>query len=136
LLHRAVLGSLERFIGVLVEHYQGKFPLWLAPEQVKVISISEQTNAYAEKINSELMKNKIRASLDVSDKTLEYKVREAQLQKIPLMLILGKKEEESSTLTIRELNGKQKHAVNAAEFIKAVRKRIDERSGSLENFVA
>ena len=136
LLHRAVLGSLERFIGVLVEHYQGRFPLWLAPEQVKVISISEQTNAYAEKISNELVKNKVRASLDISDKTLEYKVREAQLQKVPLMLILGKKEEESNTLTIRELSGKQKHAVKAEEFIKAVRKRIDERSGSLENFVA
>ena len=136
MLHRAVLGSLERFIGVLVEHYQGKFPLWLAPEQVRVISISEQTNAYAEKVHGELKKSKIRSSLDISDKTLEYKVREAQLQKVPLMLILGKKEEESKTLTIRELSGKQKHAVNAVDFIAAVKKRMDERSNSLENFMA
>ncbi len=136
ILHRAVLGSLERFIAVLVEHYQGKFPLWLAPVQVRVISISEQSNAYAESVHSELKKNKIRSSLDISDKTLEYKVREAQLQKIPLMLILGKKEDESKTLTIRELSGKQKRAVNAAEFIAAAKKAIENRLNSLENFMA
>ena len=127
---------MERFIAVLVEHYQGKFPLWLAPVQVRVISISEQSNAYAESVHSELKKNKIRSSLDISDKTLEYKVREAQLQKIPLMLILGKKEDESKTLTIRELSGKQKRAVNAAEFIAAAKKAIENRLNSLENFMA
>jgi threonyl-tRNA synthetase len=135
ILHRAVLGSLERFIGVLVEHYQGRFPLWLAPVQARVISISEQSNAYAEKIYNELKGKKIRAELDASDKTLEYKIREAQLQKIPLMLILGKKEEETGTLTIRDLSGKQKRSLNAAEFMDAVKKNIEDRSNSLDGIV-
>jgi threonyl-tRNA synthetase len=132
ILHRAVLGSLERFIGVLVEHYQGKFPLWLAPAQVRVISISEQSNAYAEKIYNELKSKRMRAELDASDKTLEYKIREAQLQKIPVMIVLGKKEQEAGTLTVRSRDGKQRRDVNLEELESLLEKLINSRANSLE----
>jgi threonyl-tRNA synthetase len=135
ILHRAVLGSLERFIGVLVEHYQGKFPLWLAPVQIKVISISEQSNAYAETIHKELKSKMIRTELDVSDKTLEYKIREAQLQKIPVMLVIGKKEQEAGTLTVRSRDGKQRRDVKLAELESLLERLIRDRVDSLEGIV-
>jgi threonyl-tRNA synthetase len=129
-IHRTIYGTLERFLGVLTEHCQGKFPLWLAPVQVRVMSISEQSNGYAEKIHDQLVKSGIRSTIDASDRTLEYKVREAQLQKVPLMLILGKKEQDSGELAIRELDGKQRHGVKVEEFIESVKKTIGERSNS------
>ncbi len=128
LIHRACLGSLERFIAVYVEHCQGKFPVWLAPVQATVISISEQSNKYAETVYAELKKRRIRSSLDVSDRTLEYKIREAQMQKVPYMIILGNKEVEKNAITIRDRDGKQKHGVALEEFIKGIEKEIKERS--------
>jgi threonyl-tRNA synthetase len=132
LIHRVIYGSLERFIGIFIEHSQGKFPVWLAPVQARVISISEHANEYAEKVYKELRKNGIRAYADLSDRTLEYKIREAQLQKVPYMVILGKKEQESGKLTIRDRNGKQKHDFGLDEFIKKMEKEINERSFSNE----
>ena len=98
IIHKTIVGSLERFIGVLTEHYQGKFPTWLAPTQVRVISISESAKEYAEKVFKELNGHRIRASADVSDRTFEYKIREAQMQKVPYMLVVGKKEQENENL--------------------------------------
>lgn len=128
IIHKTIVGSLERFIGVLTEHYQGKFPTWLAPTQVRVISISESAKEYAEKVYKELKANKIRAFADVSDKTLEYKIREAQMQKVPYMIVVGKKEVESGKLTVRERSGKQKHDVSLEDFINKITKEINERS--------
>jgi len=127
MIHRAILGSLERFIGVLVEHYQGKFPAWLAPIQVKVVSISEQTNRYAESVYNELKKSRFRAKMDIGDRTLEYKIREAISERVPYVLVLGKKEEESKKLTVRSRGGAQKHGVELAAFIKELEKEVDER---------
>lgn len=132
MIHRAILGTLERFIGVLVEHYQGKFPTWLSPVQARVISISEHANEYANKIYKELRKHNIRTYADLSDRTLEYKIREAQMQKVPYMIIVGKKEQESGKLTIRDRSGKQKHDVSVDEFIKKITNEIKERSFSNE----
>ena len=132
MIHRAIIGSLERFIGVLVEHYQGKFPVWLAPVQVRVISISEPANVYTEKIYKELKKHGIRVVADTSDRTLEYKIRDAQMQKVPYMLVIGKKEQEANTLTIRDRDGKQKHDVKIEEFINKISKEIKERSSGNE----
>jgi threonyl-tRNA synthetase len=128
IIHRAILGTLERFIGVLIEHYQGKFPVWLAPVQARVISISEPANAYAEKVYKEFREHGIRVYLDISDKTLEYKIREAQLQKIPYMIVIGKKEQEKDKITIRDRAGKQKHDVDVKEFLDKITKEIKERS--------
>ena len=95
MIHRAILGSIERFIGVLIEHYKGRFPTWLAPVQVQVVSISDQTGKYAEETHQRLRTSGIRARLDNSDKTLQYKIREAQLQQVPYIIVLGKKEQEA-----------------------------------------
>lgn len=131
-IHRVIYGSLERFLGVLIEHCQGRFPLWLAPVQVRVISVSEQSNAYAKNICDELRKKRIRSEPDVSDKTLEYKIREAQLQKIPIMLVLGKKELESGTLTVRSRDGKQRRDVKLDELEGLLERLIRNRADSLE----
>ncbi len=131
IIHRAILGSLERFTAVMVEHYQGKFPTWLSPVQVRVLSISEQSNEYAEKIHDELKKHKIRSELDISDKTLEYKVREAVTLKVPYSLVLGKKESEASKVTVRSRSGKQKFNIELSEFISNIEKEIKERAMEL-----
>lgn len=127
-IHKTIVGSLERFIGVLTEHYQGKFPTWLAPVQVRIISISEPANAYAEKIFEKLKQSKLRVELDISDKTLEYKIRDYQTNKIPYAIIIGKKEEESSTISVRSRDGIQKNKLSLDEFANTVKKESDERS--------
>lgn len=128
IIHRVIYGSLERFLGVFIEHSQGKFPVWLSPVQARVISISEQVNDYADAIYKELKENGIRAYADLSDKTLEYKIREAQMQKVPYMIVIGKKEKEKNALTIRERSGKQQHDVQVKEFIKRIKEEIRTRS--------
>ncbi len=133
MIHKAIFGSLERFIAILTEHYQGRFPTWMAPTQVMIIPISEHTNHYAEKAYSKLKSAKIRVSIDSSDKTMENKLREAIMQKIPYMIILGKKEEEADTVTVRcRGDGKnqkpnQKFGVNLGEFVKKLEEEIREK---------
>ncbi|MGA3020470.1 MAG: threonine--tRNA ligase [Candidatus Micrarchaeales archaeon] len=129
-LHRVIYGAMERFIGVLTEHYQGKFPTWMAPVQAIVVSISEQTNKYAEKVWDELKKKKIRAEIDTGDRTLEYKLREAITQKIPYIIIIGKKEEEKGLVTVRSRGGKQKQGIELKEFLTDVGKEISSRSNT------
>jgi threonyl-tRNA synthetase len=132
IIHKTIVGALERFIGILVEHYQGRFPTWLAPTQVRVISISEQTNDYAEEVFRSIKEKGIRVYADTSDKTLEYKIREAQMQRVPYMVIVGKKEKEGKKLTIRNREGKQKHEVSVDEFVNKLSSEIKERSLSNE----
>jgi threonyl-tRNA synthetase len=127
-IHRVIYGTLERFLGVLTEHCQGKFPVWLAPVQAMVISISEQSNKYAESIHDELRKKRIRSALNVSDRTLEYKIRDAQLQRVPYMLIIGEKEAEKKTVTLRDRNGKQRHDVALKDFTDRIEKEIKDRT--------
>lgn len=128
IVHRAILGSLERFIGVLIEHYQGKFPLWLSPVQVRVVSISESANVYASSVFDSIKEANVRIQLDISDKTLDYKIRDAQMQKIPYIVIVGKKEQEAKTIAIRDRSGKQKFNVALNEFIAKVSKESAQRS--------
>ncbi len=131
IIHRAVLGSLERFTAVMVEHYQGKFPTWLAPMQVRVMSISQQTNEYAQKVFEQIKQHGIRVELDISDRTLEYKVREAITLKVPYAIVLGKKEEDASKITVRTRTNKQKFNVDLQEFITNIEKEIKERGKEL-----
>ncbi|HEX9916705.1 MAG TPA: threonine--tRNA ligase [candidate division Zixibacteria bacterium] len=102
LIHRALLGSLERFFGVMIEHYAGAFPLWLAPVQIIVMPITDGQNSYASEILNILRKEKLRVELDDRNEKIGYKIREAESQKIPYMLVLGKKEQESKTLSVRK----------------------------------
>lgn len=101
MIHRVVFGSIERFIGILIEHYAGAFPLWLAPEQVKIIPVSDKQNAYANEIWSKLKAANLRASIDTRAEKMGWKIRQAQLEKIPYMLIIGDKEVEAGLVSVR-----------------------------------
>jgi threonyl-tRNA synthetase len=99
--HRALFGSIERFFGVLIEHYAGAFPAWLAPVQASVLPLSEKTIDYAHKVTQQLKAAGFRVHLDDRNEKLQAKIRDAQLQKIPYMLILGGKEAEAGTVSVR-----------------------------------
>ena len=107
MIHRVCFGSIERFIGILTEHYAGAFPLWLAPVQVKVMPITDRTNNYAKHVADRLEKAGLRVETDLRNEKIGYKIREAQSQKIPYMLVLGDKEAESDTISVRTLSGEQ-----------------------------
>ena len=127
IIHRVIYGALERFMGILIEHYQGKFPLWLSPVQVRVLSISEDNVKYAKKVLQEFEENDIRVEKDFENHKIEYKIRGAQLQKIPYMIIIGKKEEESKSISVRDREGKIKYKVKLKDFIKQLKKEIENR---------
>ena len=101
MVHRALLGSVERFFGILIEHYAGAFPLWLAPVQVQVCPVSEKVADYAKHVTETLKRNGIRVHLDDRNEKLPAKIRDAQLQKIPYMFVVGAKEAEAGTVSIR-----------------------------------
>lgn len=124
IIHRAVLGSIERFMGILIEHYAGKFPLWLSPVHARLITVADRFNNYAEKIKQQLMHKKIRVELDSRTESVSKKVREAQLDKVPLILTIGEKEEKSHTLAVRTLDGKIKFGMKVDEFIKKTNENI------------
>ena len=105
MIHRAILGSLERFIGILIEHYAGLFPLWLAPTQVSVLTISEKQNDYADKVTQILRNKGIRVNIDLRNEKIGFKIREHTLQKVPYLVIIGDKEVENSLVTVRSRNG-------------------------------
>ena len=106
MIHRALLGSIERFIGILVEHYAGKLPLWLAPVQVKILTVADRFEKYADKIREEFEKSDLRVEVDARTESVGYKVREAQFQKIPLILTVGEKEEKNKVVAVRTLDNK------------------------------
>ncbi|MDE1860340.1 MAG: threonine--tRNA ligase [Candidatus Micrarchaeota archaeon] len=132
IIHRALFGSLERFIGIMTEHYKGKFPTWLAPTQVAVVSISEQVADYAAHIHKELKGHGIRSALDVSDKTLEYKIRDAKMREVPYTIILGRKEKEAKTISVRTRDNVQKNQLKLADFIGTLGKEVSERKNKLQ----
>lgn len=127
IIHRVIYGSIERFIGILVEHFQGKFPLWLSPIQVIILPISDENIPYSEKIKEEMEKQGIRVDIDSEPNTIEYKIRNAQLQKIPYMLVIGRKEEKNKTIAIRTGGGKEKYNVKLENFIKQILEDIKKK---------
>ena len=118
MLHRALFGSLERFIGILIEHYAGKFPFWIAPLQVVVIPISEEFDKYAKKVNEKINHSGISSEVDLKNHNLNYKIREHSLSKIPLLLICGKKEVDSNSVTIRRLDTNKQENMELNLFLK------------------
>jgi threonyl-tRNA synthetase len=116
MIHRALMGSLERFIGVLIEHYAGAFPVWLAPAQARIMNITDAQLDYAEEVYAQLRKAGVRVEKDLRNEKLNYKIREAQMQKIPYMLIIGDKEVEASLVTVRLRNGDNMPPMSIAEF--------------------
>lgn len=127
MIHRVAFGSIERFIGILIEHFAGAFPTWLAPVQVKVLPISEKHEAYAQKIKDELDAAGIRAEIDLRNEKIGYKIREAQTQKIPYMLIAGQKEEEEGTVSVRSRFKGDEGSANLADFIESIKKETASR---------
>jgi threonyl-tRNA synthetase len=117
MLHRAILGSFERFLGILIEHYAGKFPLWLAPLQLVVATITNDADAYAAKVKAALAEAGLRAELDVRNEKINYKVREHSLAKVPVMLVVGAKEQADGTVAIRRLGGQAQEIVALNEAV-------------------
>ncbi|WP_394708729.1 threonine--tRNA ligase [uncultured Desulfobulbus sp.] len=120
MIHRALMGSLERFIGVLIEHYAGAFPLWLAPEQARIMNITDDQNEYCERVYAQLRTLGVRIEKDVRNEKLNYKIREAQLMKVPYMLIVGEREKEEGTVTVRRRDGQNLPAMTPEAFFDLV----------------
>jgi threonyl-tRNA synthetase len=111
MLHRAILGTFERFIGILIEHYAGKVPLWLAPVQVVVATIVSDADSYAGQVAAKLAGAGLRVATDVRNETINYKVREHSLAKVPLLLVVGKREAEAGTVALRRLGSEDRQVV-------------------------
>ena len=130
-IHRAPLSTHERLIGFLLEHYGGNFPVWLSPEQVRVISITDNQNEYAENIAKQLRENGVRAHADLSSQRMNAKIRSAQLMKVPYMLVVGKNEMEAEQVSLRVRDGSQQNGIALSEFIARAKDRIEKRAGEL-----
>lgn len=131
MIHRALMGSMERFFGILIEHYAGAFPVWLAPVQAKVVTITDDQIDYAEKVASQMKEAGIRVETDLRNEKLGFKIREAQLQKIPYMIVIGQKEVASQTVTLRHREGENRPAMRVEEVIDLWKKEIDAEGGDL-----
>jgi len=131
MIHRALYGSLERFFGILIEHYAGAFPTWLAPVQVVVLPVSEKYVDYAKQLSEKFDKTGIRVELDDRNETLGYRIRENQMRKVPYMIIVGEKEKESGKISVRTRDGRDIHDVEVEEFITKITGEINSRSISL-----
>src|SRR5712691_1995506 len=131
MIHRAILGSLERFIGIIIEHFAGIFPVWLAPVQAIVLPLSEKFVDYANQTAARLRQSGLRVEIDGSNEKLGAKIRDAQLEKIPYMLIVGEKEASSGAVSLRKRSGGDRGAVSLDQFIAEARQRIQSRSLTL-----
>ena len=127
MIHRAIYGSMERFIGILIEHYAGKFPVWLAPVQVKVLSITDRTKEYAEEVCNLLKSSNIRAEVDTRNEKIGYKIREAKLEKVPYVIVVGDKEAEDGTVNVNKRGVEEKFTLSKEDFVKLVVKDNDEK---------
>ncbi|MFP4348194.1 MAG: threonine--tRNA ligase [Desulfococcaceae bacterium] len=134
MIHRVIYGSIERFFGILVEHYGGKFPLWLAPVQVVLLPINDDLIPYADEIRTVLDTAGLRTRVDDRTESLNKKVREAQLEYIPLILTIGEKEKAADTLSVRTLDGTVKYGIPRAEFLERVLAHVQARKPDLEIF--
>ena len=120
-------GSIDRFMAYIIEEYKGRFPLWISPTQVKILPISDEQLEYATTIERELLKNKIRVKVDSRAEKIGYKIREAELERVPYMLILGKKEAEEGIVSIRRRGNKENDVMSLEEFVTKLLKEIEEK---------
>ncbi len=127
-IHRVVYGSLERFIGILIEHFAGSFPVWLSPVQVKILPISDKLNKYSEKILAELKAEGIRVEFDDRNESVGKKIREAEMEKVPYMLIIGEKEERAKSVSVRGRNQNDLGTMKVSKLIEKIQKEISSRS--------
>ena len=127
MIHRAIFGSFERFVAILTEHFQGTFPVWLSPLQVMVIPITERNNTYAQKIADSLIHESIRVGVDDRSETMQAKIRDAQMQKNPYMLIVGDREEKTNQVAVRTREGQDLGAMTSSDFIDKIKKEIEQK---------
>ena len=120
MVHRVAFGSIERFIGILIEHFAGKFPVWLSPLQVKILPITDKQFAYANELCEKMKAQGIRVSVDDRNEKIGYKIREAQMEKVPYMLVVGEKEAEAGQVAVRRRDKGDMGAISADEFIQTV----------------
>ncbi|MFQ5492798.1 MAG: threonine--tRNA ligase [Candidatus Dojkabacteria bacterium] len=132
MIHYALMGSIERFLSVYIEHTGGAFPAWVAPEQVRIIPISDDNSKYAERLQQKMSEKEIRVEIDQDSERMQAKVRKAQELKVPYMLIVGKQEEEASTVSLRYRDGKEVRGVAFKDFLGALQKNISNRERELE----
>lgn len=128
MIHRVVFGSVERFIGVIIEHFAGKFPTWLSPEQVRVLPITDRNNEYSDQLIAEMKAKGIRCTIDKRQEKTGFKVREAQLMKIPYMLVIGDREQEEGTVSVRRRDSNQLVSMNKDEFLSMIEEQISTRA--------
>ena len=128
MIHRVVLGSIERFIGVITEHFAGAFPLWLSPVQVKILPVTDRAHEYAKSLNAQLNDANIRSEVDCRSEKLGYKIREAQMQKIPYMLVVGDRDMENGTVSVRTRTGEDLGAMSMAAFMAKCQEEIASKS--------
>ena len=131
MVHRTLLGAWCRFFGLLIEHYGGAFPVWLAPEQVVVIPVADRHLDYAAGLEKELRKAEVRVRVDTRAERMNPKIRQAQLDKVPCMLIVGDREIENSTVSVRLRGGAQVPALSVADLKEAISRAVDERATDL-----
>jgi len=131
MIHRALYGSVERFVGVLVEHFAGAFPTWLAPVQAAIIPIADRHIDYGNEVRTRLKSQGVRAQVDTSDNTMRAKIRNQQLHKVPYMLVVGDSEAESQTISVRRRDGEEKRGVRIDDFVESIVKEIAVRSVDL-----
>ena len=127
MIHRVAFGSIERFIGILTEHYAGAFPLWLSPVQVKVLPISEKQHAYAKQVYDRLTDAGLRTEIDLDNEKIGYKIRAAQLQKTPYMVVVGAKEEEDGTISVRSRKEGDLGTLSYETFLQNLKTEIAEK---------
>ena len=127
MVHRALYGSLERFFGILVEHYAGAFPVWLAPVQAVVMPITDKQTAYAAQVHQQLVEAGIRATLDDRSEKVNLKIREAQLQKVPYMLVVGAREAEAGSVAVRHRKHADQGVKPLPEFIAEVQRLVADK---------
>lgn len=128
MIHRAILGSFERFVGIITEHYQGAFPLWLSPVQVIILPITDKNIKYAQNLLEDFKKAQVRFDLDIRNETLQAKIRDATLQKIPYLVIIGEKEENAAKIAIRTREGKDLGQMPLDDFLKKIGAEIANKS--------
>jgi threonyl-tRNA synthetase len=128
MIHRALFGSMERFFGVLIEHYAGAFPMWLAPVQVAVLPITDRVNEYAEKVSAELRAAGLRVESNLKSEKIGAKIRNAQIQKTPFMLVLGDREMEQGMVAVRERTKGDIGVMSLDDFVEMARKLVELRA--------
>ncbi|MFH0978838.1 MAG: threonine--tRNA ligase [Candidatus Woesearchaeota archaeon] len=131
MIHRVIYGAIERFLGILIENYAGKFPLWLSPVQIRIMTVSEKFNDHAEELRKKLLEQGYRVELDVRSESIPKKVRDAQAMKIPLMLTIGEKEVSNNTVAIRTADGKVYFGMQVEEFIRKAADNIAKRENAI-----